>query len=92
MSARDTSALIDIFATLVLLFVVTVQTWTLFDKVRGTYADHVLTYRSASADLAVLRGRLARRRLRRAADRDPHLPADFPSGADARPPNIKAME
>ena len=35
---------IDVFATLVLLFVVTVQTWTLFDKVRGTYNDHVLTY------------------------------------------------
>ena len=32
---------IDIFATVVLLFVVTVQTWTLFDKVRGTYNDHV---------------------------------------------------
>jgi len=32
---------IDVFATLVLLFVVTVQTWTLFDKVRGTYNDHV---------------------------------------------------
>jgi TRAP-type C4-dicarboxylate transport system permease small subunit len=36
--------MIDIFATLVLLFVVTVQTYTLFDKVRATYADHVLTY------------------------------------------------
>ena len=35
---------IDIFATLVLLFVVTVQTITLFDKVRTTYNDHVLTY------------------------------------------------
>src|SRR3954453_14033634 len=35
---------IDVFATLVLLFVVTVQTYTLFDKVRGTYDDHVLTY------------------------------------------------
>jgi len=35
---------IDIFATLVLLFVVSVQTFTLFDKVRGTYHDHVLTY------------------------------------------------
>ena len=35
---------IDIFATLVLLFVVTVQTITLFDKVRTTYTDHVLTY------------------------------------------------
>src|SRR6202048_4635968 len=32
---------IDVFATLVLLFLVTVQTWTLFDKVRGTYNDHV---------------------------------------------------
>jgi TRAP-type C4-dicarboxylate transport system permease small subunit len=36
--------LIDVFATLVLLFVVTVQTITLFDKVRSTYQDHVLTY------------------------------------------------
>src|SRR5215468_1114995 len=35
---------IDVFATLVLLFVVTVQTYTLFDKVRGTYNDHVLTF------------------------------------------------
>ena len=36
--------MIDIFATLVLLFVVTVQTVMLFDKVRLTYQDHVLTY------------------------------------------------
>src|SRR5499427_763500 len=36
--------MIDVFATLVLLFVVTVQTWTLFDKVRGTFNDHVLTF------------------------------------------------
>ena len=35
---------IDVFATLVLLLVVAVQTWTLFDKVRLTYYDHVLTY------------------------------------------------
>jgi TRAP-type transport system small permease protein len=35
---------IDIFATLVLLFVVTVQTYTLFDKVATTYKDHVLTF------------------------------------------------
>src|SRR6202049_1921099 len=35
---------IDVFATLVLLFVVTVQTYTLFGKVVGTRADHVLTY------------------------------------------------
>jgi TRAP-type C4-dicarboxylate transport system permease small subunit len=36
--------LIDVFATRVLLFVVTVQTWTLFDKVRGTYNDNVTTF------------------------------------------------
>jgi len=35
---------IDVFATLVLLFVVSVQTYTLFDKVTGTYNDHVLTF------------------------------------------------
>jgi TRAP-type C4-dicarboxylate transport system permease small subunit len=36
--------LIDVYATLVLLFVVSVQTWTLFDKVRGTYNDNVTTF------------------------------------------------
>ncbi len=41
---RAISASIDVFATLVLLFVVTVQTYTLFDKVRGTYSDNVLTF------------------------------------------------
>ena len=35
---------IDVFATLVLLFVVSVQTYTLFDKVTGTYSDNVLTF------------------------------------------------
>jgi TRAP-type transport system small permease protein len=35
---------IDVFATLVLLFVVTVQTYTLFDKVITTYRDNVLTF------------------------------------------------
>jgi TRAP-type C4-dicarboxylate transport system permease small subunit len=35
---------IDVFATLVLLFVVTVHTAMLFDKVRTTRADHVLTF------------------------------------------------
>jgi len=34
----------DVFATLVLLFVVTVQTTMLFDKVRLTYQDHILTF------------------------------------------------
>ena len=36
--------LIDVFATLVLLFVVIVQTAMLFDKVRITFVDNVLTY------------------------------------------------
>src|SRR5215468_8330181 len=36
--------IIDVFATLVLLFVVTVQTYTLFDKVTSTYRDNVLTF------------------------------------------------
>src|SRR5437879_13013095 len=35
---------IDVFATLVLLFVVTMQTVMLFDEVRATYVDLVLTY------------------------------------------------
>jgi len=36
--------MIDIFATLVLLLVVTVQTYTLFDKVMTTRVDNVLTF------------------------------------------------
>lgn len=35
---------IDVFATLVLLFVVTVHTYTLLGKVVDTYTDHVLTF------------------------------------------------
>jgi TRAP-type C4-dicarboxylate transport system permease small subunit len=35
--------LIDVFATLVLLFVVTVQTYTLLDKVVATREDNILT-------------------------------------------------
>ena len=34
----------DVFATLVLLFVVAVQTWTLFDKVISTRASNVQTF------------------------------------------------
>src|SRR6201989_1870759 len=34
---------IDVFATLVLLFVVTVQTYTLFDKVTATRNEHIVT-------------------------------------------------
>ena len=36
--------IIDVFATLVLLFVVTVQTYTLFDKVATTYQANVSTF------------------------------------------------
>src|SRR5258705_6538805 len=35
---------IDVFATLVLLFVVSVHSWALFDKVVSTRADNVLTF------------------------------------------------
>ena len=44
MSNARIKRFIDVFATLVLLFVVTVQTIMLFDKVATTYRDHVLTY------------------------------------------------
>ena len=47
--------MIDVFATLVLLFVVSVQTWTLFDKVRTTYNDNVLPFDMHMSDLAGLR-------------------------------------
>ena len=70
---------IDVFATLVLLFVVTVQTYTLFDKVRVDLQRPRADLRSRPADLAVLRRRLDRRRVGRGADRHPHLPADLPS-------------
>jgi TRAP-type transport system small permease protein len=42
--SRKYQRYIDIFATLVLLFVVTAQTLTLLDKVTSTYADNVLTF------------------------------------------------
>src|SRR5215470_11276683 len=35
---------IDVFATLVLLFVVTIHSWTLFDKVMSTRAVNLLTF------------------------------------------------
>jgi TRAP-type C4-dicarboxylate transport system permease small subunit len=35
---------IDVFATLVLLFVVSVQTYTLYDKVASTYAANISTF------------------------------------------------
>lgn len=41
---KNWQRIIDVFATLVLLLVVTVQTRMLFDKVWTTYLDNVLTY------------------------------------------------
>ena len=54
MSARECKRFIDVFATLVLLFVVTVQTYTLFDKVVDHPRRQRADLRSAPADLAVL--------------------------------------
>ena len=68
---------IDIFATLVLLFVVTVQTTMLFDKVRLIYQEYP-DIRPEHSDVAFRGGGVARRRLRRVADRGPHLAADLP--------------
>ena len=75
---------IDVFATLVLLFVVTVQTYTLFDKVTVDLQRQRADLRSRPADLAVLRGGLGGRRLGGGADRHPHLPADLPSRGSPR--------
>ena len=44
MSSPRTKRYIDVFATLVLMLVVTVQTIMLLDKVKNTYIDNVLTY------------------------------------------------
>lgn len=41
---KDWQRIIDVFATLVLLFVVAVQTYTLFDKVSTTFAANVQTF------------------------------------------------
>ena len=72
----------DVFATLVLLFVVAVQTYTLFDKVITTRADNVQTFDLRLPVWPFFARRLDRRRRRRAADRGAHLSADLPSRAD----------
>ncbi len=43
-ASKRMKRVIDVFATLVLLFVVAVQTAMLLDKVRATYSDNVQTY------------------------------------------------
>ena len=57
----------DVFATLVLLFVVAVQTYTLYDKVWTTRADNVLTFDLRLPTWPFFAAGLARRRLRRAS-------------------------
>ena len=80
---------IDVFATVVLLFVVTVQTYTLFDKVVSTRADHIVTMDlqvpiwpffllSWIGDVSAV-----------LLDRDPDLSPDLPSGSDARSPRSR---
>ena len=76
--------MIDVFATLVLLFVVSVQTYTLVRQGDDHAHRQRAHLRSAPADLAVLHGRLAGRRVGGAADRHPHLPPDCPAGIDGR--------
>ena len=71
----------DVFATLVLLFCVTVQTYTLFDKVVATYNDNVLTFDLRLPTWPFFLHGLARRRCGRAADRGADLPADLLSRA-----------
>ena len=73
---------IDVFATLVLLFVVSVQTWTLFDKVVTTRADNVLTFDLRLPTWPFFPGGVAGRRVRGAADRRAYLASDLFSRAD----------
>ena len=75
---------IDVFATLVLLFVVGVQTTMLFDKVRTTPRRQRADLRPGPPDLALRLRRLARRCFRRAADRGQDIPADLPAGGGGR--------
>ena len=61
MASRRWRRRIDVFATLVLLLVVGVQTTMLFDKVIANPGAERPDLRPAPADLAVLRGRLGGR-------------------------------
>ena len=44
LAGKRCKRIIDVFATVMLLFIVTVQTVMLYDKVTATRAQHVLTY------------------------------------------------
>ena len=72
---------IDVFATIVLLFVVAVQTIMLFDKVRATFVDHVLTYDLGIPTWPFYAVAWLGDVVGGGADRDPHLSARLPSRA-----------
>ena len=85
--------MIDVFATLVLLFVVTVQTYTLFDKVVGTYHDNVLTFDLRLPTWPFFALAWAGDVSAVLSDRNPHLPARVRSGSDRRDQHaIKSVE
>ena len=83
---------IDVFATLVLLFVVTVQTAMLFDKVRSRPGRPCPDLRSSPADLAVLRRRLGGRRVGCHPHRGAHLSAHLSPEKLNPDPIAKALE
>ena len=79
------------FATLVLLFVVTVQTYTLVDKVVGTYRDNVLTFDLRLPTWPFFAVAWVGDVSAVMSDRNPHLSARVPSGRDrARPASHQA--
>ena len=77
--------IMDVFATLVLLFVVAVQTYTLFDKVVSTYNDNVLTFDLRLPTWPFFLLAWLGDVVGGAADRRAHLPADLLSGVAGRP-------
>ena len=79
------------FATLVLLFVVTVQTYTLVDKVVSTYHDNVLTFDLRLPTWPFFAVAWAGDVSAVLSDRNPHVSARVPSGGDrARPASHQA--
>jgi Tripartite ATP-independent periplasmic transporters, DctQ component len=73
---------IDVFATLVLLFVVTVQTLHAVRQGHEHLQGQCSHVRSKTAHVAVFPGRLDRRRVGGDADRGAHLSADLPPRID----------
>ena len=80
----------DIFATLVLLFVVAIHSWTLFDKVASTRADNVLTFDLRLPTWPFFAVAWLGDVSRRPPDRGEDVSADLPSRA-ACPPGAAAQ-